>query len=303
MPGGGGGADLDVVTAGAGDVLAGKVIVGPDGEPLTGTMANQGAKTVALNCGGSYMIPSGYHNGAGKVTANSLASQTPGNLAANKMLAGTYGYSNGARVDGNIASQGALTLNPGTTAKTGSVSGKYMTGNITVPAISIPANYIKKNQRITFPDGSYVNGTFEGYVVTPQDLYVRGQNPSNFTRYYGGSSSPVFDSGQITIMDINSLIYAQNQVSLTGYTKFNVELKRGSTNNNFDGKITIGQYDSGYSFTGPTLSYTLPNSVGNYTISIDISSFQKTFSNKFGIFFSYLSIASAPGAVYRIWLS
>ena len=34
---GGGGADLDAVTASAGDVLAGKVIVGPDGEPLTGT--------------------------------------------------------------------------------------------------------------------------------------------------------------------------------------------------------------------------------------------------------------------------
>ena len=39
MPGGGGGADLDLVTAQAGDVLAGKVIVGPDGEPLTGTLA------------------------------------------------------------------------------------------------------------------------------------------------------------------------------------------------------------------------------------------------------------------------
>jgi len=39
MPGGAGGADVDVVTAGAGDVLKGKVIVGPDGEPLTGTLA------------------------------------------------------------------------------------------------------------------------------------------------------------------------------------------------------------------------------------------------------------------------
>ncbi|MCI8958975.1 MAG: hypothetical protein HFG62_07640, partial [Lachnospiraceae bacterium] len=42
MPGGGGGADLDLVTAQAGDVLAGKVIVGPDGEPLTGTLALTG---------------------------------------------------------------------------------------------------------------------------------------------------------------------------------------------------------------------------------------------------------------------
>lgn len=40
MPGGGGGADLDAVTAGAGNVEAGKVIVGPDGEPISGAVPN-----------------------------------------------------------------------------------------------------------------------------------------------------------------------------------------------------------------------------------------------------------------------
>ena len=38
MPGGGGGIDLDVVTATAKDIWEGKVIVGPDGEPIIGTM-------------------------------------------------------------------------------------------------------------------------------------------------------------------------------------------------------------------------------------------------------------------------
>ena len=95
---GGSGGDLDLVTAASGDILKGKVIVGPDGEPLTGTlalsgnaadsqvlsgktyyntdaktkrtgtMANQGAKTASLNCGGSYAIPAGYHNGSGEVS-------------------------------------------------------------------------------------------------------------------------------------------------------------------------------------------------------------------------------------------
>ena len=41
MPGGGGGADLDVVTAGANDVVAPKVIVGPDGEPISGHLVDQ----------------------------------------------------------------------------------------------------------------------------------------------------------------------------------------------------------------------------------------------------------------------
>ena len=66
--GGGGGADLDVVTAGKPDVLAGKVIVDKDGEPLTGTMVNRGAVSQALGVNGTYTIPEG--NGSGKVTQN-----------------------------------------------------------------------------------------------------------------------------------------------------------------------------------------------------------------------------------------
>lgn len=45
MPGGGGGADLDVVTAEAKDVLAGKVIVDKDGNPLSGTMQTMSGGT------------------------------------------------------------------------------------------------------------------------------------------------------------------------------------------------------------------------------------------------------------------
>ena len=39
-------------------------------------MVNNGAKTASLNCGGSYTIPAGYHNGSGKITANTAASQS-----------------------------------------------------------------------------------------------------------------------------------------------------------------------------------------------------------------------------------
>ena len=127
MPGGAGGADLDVVTAAAGDVLQGKVIVGPDGEPLTGTLAltgsaadsqvlsgktyyntdpkarrtgtmpNQGAVAPSgLNAGGSYTIPAGYHNGSGKVTANSLASQTDATSSVGDILSGKTAWVKGS---------------------------------------------------------------------------------------------------------------------------------------------------------------------------------------------------------------
>ena len=58
------------VTAAAGDVLAGKVIVTKDGTVTAGTMNNNGAVTETIDgmTTPSYTIPKGYHNGTGKVT-------------------------------------------------------------------------------------------------------------------------------------------------------------------------------------------------------------------------------------------
>lgn len=62
--------DISGVTAGAGDVLAGKKIIGSDGSAITGTMANNGA--VAATIDGltvtSYTVPAGYHDGSGTVS-------------------------------------------------------------------------------------------------------------------------------------------------------------------------------------------------------------------------------------------
>lgn len=170
MPGGGGGADLDVVTALAGDVLKGKVIVDADGNPLTGTleltgdaadshvlagktyyntdaktkrtgsMPNQGAVNQALNAGGSYTIPAGYHNGGGKVTANSLSGQTSATAAAGDILTGKTAYVNGNKVTGTMATLAGGTYTPGTGQQTISCSGKKMTSNIVINAI--PSTYV-----------------------------------------------------------------------------------------------------------------------------------------------------------------
>lgn len=63
---------------GGGNATADKLLSGStatvDSGPITGTMQNQGTKTASLNCGENYIIPAGYHNGSGKITANSLAS-------------------------------------------------------------------------------------------------------------------------------------------------------------------------------------------------------------------------------------
>lgn len=60
--------DVSPVTAGAGDVLANKVIVNADGETVAGTMPNNGAVNKTLDTATkSYTVPAGYHNGTGKV--------------------------------------------------------------------------------------------------------------------------------------------------------------------------------------------------------------------------------------------
>lgn len=61
--------NVSSVTAGAGDVLAGKVIVLADGTVVTGTMTNNGSVSKVLSVEStSYTVPAGFHNGQGKVT-------------------------------------------------------------------------------------------------------------------------------------------------------------------------------------------------------------------------------------------
>lgn len=223
MPGGGGGADLDVVTAAAGDILNGKVIVGADGEPLvgslvltgnaadsqvlsgktyystdaktkrTGTMTNQGAKTSALNCGGSYTIPAGYHNGSGKVTANSLASQTGGATAADgDVFSGKTYWKDGAKRTGTMANQGAKTsaLNCGGsyTIPAGYHNGS---GKVTANSLASQTSATAAAGNILSGKTAWVNGTkitgtlavqsaisFSAAALSSSSIRISWKNPS-----------------------------------------------------------------------------------------------------------------------------
>lgn len=93
--------------AAAAQVLAGVTFTSQNGAKIAGTMPNQGAKTAALNAGGSYTIPQGWHNGSGKVTAKSLASQTDANAAAGNILTGKTAWVKGSKIIGTMADIGA----------------------------------------------------------------------------------------------------------------------------------------------------------------------------------------------------
>lgn len=110
------GADVSDATAAASNVLTGKTFyAGADDDIKTGTMVDNGAKTATLSPGGSYTIPAGYHNGAGKVTANSVT--LSGNAGTGQVLSGYTFYSNNynSKQTGTMANKGAVsaTVNPG----------------------------------------------------------------------------------------------------------------------------------------------------------------------------------------------
>ena len=272
-----------MITAAAGDIRTGKVSVDKDGEPLTGTLVDNGSwSSSGLAAGASVTIPAGIHDGTGKVTAKSLADQTPGNLAAAKMLSGVYGYSNGAKVTGNIASMGAQTVTPGNSAKTVSCSGKYMTGNVTVSAVAnLTAANIKKGVTV-----GGVKGTWEGYVVEATDLYNNGVIGS-----YGltaNSTKTVFNSNSISWYNASAL-NTTKPINLTGYTGIKIILANDSTSNiktsgNFalryssdNGVVTLGSVSGvGLGKSGTKVTITIPFSANHaltttLVIRMDIS--------------------------------
>ncbi len=272
---GGGGADLDAVTAGAGDVLAGKVIVGPDGEPLTGTLAlsgnasdgqvlsgqtyyNTDAKTKrtgtmpnkeavnqSLAINGSYTIPEGYHNGNGKVTQS-------------------------------VKTKGAQTFTPGRSNQSIGAN-QWLSGAQTIlgdPNLK-PEN-IKKGVPIF---GNM--GTHEGYVTSPLYLFNNGT--------WGGlqttGMTEVTDKNGKGYIEINSAIWfggrrgteenadilnarLNQKVNLTSYKYIKIRTEKPY----YENYIAIGISDSPSAGLGNYIASTKVNNVGDGYYILDISS-------------------------------
>ena len=150
----------------ASDVLTGKVGYAKDTR-ITGTMVNQGAKSSTLNCGGSYTIPAGYHDGTGKVTANSLSSQTSANATAAQILSGYTAWVNGSKLTG--------------TATIESLGGRK------------------------YSEGSNIQGGTSSYDVNcgfyPSILIIDGTYSENFGggSFFYVSSSVYYDSAKVSV--------------------------------------------------------------------------------------------------------
>lgn len=157
--------DVSPVTAGAGDVLATKVIVDSTGT-VAGTMPNNGAVSKTLDAttdNQSYTVPAGYHNGSGAVAITlEEKSATPTTSAQNitptngkvlsKVTVGAipseYGdTTNDDAVAGNILygkkahsnSSGSAVAVTGTMPNNGAISATI--DGLTTTSYSVPAGY------------------------------------------------------------------------------------------------------------------------------------------------------------------
>ena len=210
-----GAAGARVGNATAAQVLAGRTFTSSEGSGQSGTMPNRGAVSQALSCGGSYTVPAGYHSGSGKVTANSLASQTAANAAAANITNGKTAWVNGVKVTGN---GGDNTANYNNGYSAGRTQGRsdvtnspnsyslytksqydanYTGGyNAGVTAADNRANANSANYKAGYEQGR-VAGTNEGYRTGYDDgvnavtnspnsygLYTKAQYDANYTGGY-----------------------------------------------------------------------------------------------------------------------
>lgn len=90
-------------TASSAEVLTGYTFSNANEVGINGAMPNRGAMSQVLNCGDSYTILEGYHNGSGKITTNSLASQTQATAIATNITSGKTAYVNGIKITGTGA--------------------------------------------------------------------------------------------------------------------------------------------------------------------------------------------------------
>ena len=106
----GSGVDTSAATATADKILSGYTIYSNDNK-ITGSMNNVGVQTKSgLNAGSSVTISSGYHNGSGTVTTNSLSSQTSADIPDSSWCLSGYSYwKAGGKITGTMTNRGKKT--------------------------------------------------------------------------------------------------------------------------------------------------------------------------------------------------
>ena len=165
---GGGGADLDVVTAAAGDVVKGKVIVDAEGNPLTGTLeltGNAVAGDIIKGRTAYTTNPNSKVTGTLALTGTAVAA----NLRKGKTM---YTTDPKTKITGTMAEQAAQTITPGTANKT-IAANRFLTGVQTISGDKnlIGANIIRGKTIFGVAGEAIYAGDIAGYFLEPPKEY------------------------------------------------------------------------------------------------------------------------------------
>ena len=176
LGGGGGGADLDMITATAADVRAGKVIVDKEGNPVTGTEPERGNWTGNVAMNGRITIPDGHHGGGGYVNGPAVTQRGAWNGAVgmNAQVAIPEGYHNGA---GKVSGPSVPVRGAGTKAVSGGFNDKGL-------FYYIPNGYWE-------PDGSGNSWTYLTRQEVANIIGLNGGNIRSGVNYCGVQGSMV----------------------------------------------------------------------------------------------------------------
>lgn len=151
-------ADFEKLNVKPGDVLKGKLYVGPDGQVHAGEMEDRRSPTLYIDLNGRLTLPAGKYDGG--------------------------------EVRQSIPTMEETHITPGSKQITVYTDGMYMTGNIIVDKLSnLVPEIIKLGEYV----GGVGPGTWQGYIVTdPKTFYYRGtfapgQSISDYIAYDYGS--------------------------------------------------------------------------------------------------------------------
>lgn len=160
----------------------------------------------------------------------------------------------------------------------------------------LPSN-IKKGVLINMPDGTTRIGTFEGYVATETDLYLRGNNIKGWQNV-GDINICTFQSDKIVFNNLNQrriMVMPSAFIRQPGYTKLKMECKLNTTSSYTYFKIVRCPSLTSDSYNDLVDADGGGAGSGQQIVSWNISSLSSV---------TYLGFRSGPmsGEIYRIWL-